>query len=807
MSTGFNPYFEWLDIELQANKPNYFELLGVDRGEKNSRQLDVAARTQLSKLNSVDPGNRKEQLDQLKSEVKQAFAVLSCPKQRAEYELNLASFSPPPSVEKAEMLPPDNPDSKTSEAVEAKPDKTDPATPEPVAPGETAAASEPAVTKPTRLKPVASDQVNSTPGKTEPPTQQPASINNPRGLENFLQPQKVSEADMLPPDASSDVSPEMPSVSDVPQATFVPRVDPANADLDPPSPQEIPVAKLATNSEVEDRIPSAKPVPTAVPVATPPAAPTAPSTSSAPTTPSYSVENSVDDVPDPEAGLEKLVIAEQPTGVSRTQLALIAVTALVSLAIIAGGVYALGLVSAGGTVADGTPGEDDGDVDREGEVIEEPADDSAHAQKGTEGASDPKNGEPVEAGVDSNPGSADVNSDDESAGNDGNSSAGGSQPNTDTELTEWQRPAASVLLDRVMQLSIDERRRLRNQMMLIRRQWLRRETGRPDLESLDIDSTELVNELDELSKSMQEVSRHLEQFWQQFRRSCNANRGDIEIDERVVGFVEAAPDYLVLRIAGNNRRYDYRFVPPGLIVAIIERNAIDDIPTYRLQKAAYLISNLDQRPDLLSQIEELLESSESDGHDVYALRLAARLHERELAEPASRPDYQMLGELTEMDSTKLQAIPELRFDSPEESRRQLEVLLRSGKVLELSSVADIGSEPEEKYLAHLEALRQLAVRGGDALLVEITLDLLADHGANLPSELRFDSFLDTADSAIADKENANWYCDVMLRYLRSGADGLSPSKVRKLGEAAIEIARQFSLDAFEVQLQALTKRP
>jgi len=106
-------------------------------------------------------------------------------------------------------------------------------------------------------------------------------------------------------------------------------------------------------------------------------------------------------------------------------------------------------------------------------------------------------------------------------------------------------------------------------------------------------------------------------FWEQVRKSADSIPGgqEIVIGSQRLGFVEAKPQSIIIRRSGASIEYQYSFCPPGLAVAIAEQEAVEDIPTWNIQKAAFYIVDQLSGLDHSRRINEFLEIAEEAGHD------------------------------------------------------------------------------------------------------------------------------------------------------------------------------------------------
>lgn len=102
--SSFNPYVMWLGLDEQIRNPNHYQLLGVGTEERDPCRLDAAARRQLAKLNSAEPGERYDELESLRKRVKEAYSVLTQIESRAAYDKQL--YFKPEAVNQEDWLPP-----------------------------------------------------------------------------------------------------------------------------------------------------------------------------------------------------------------------------------------------------------------------------------------------------------------------------------------------------------------------------------------------------------------------------------------------------------------------------------------------------------------------------------------------------------------------------------------------------------------------------------------------------------------------------------------------------------------------------
>jgi hypothetical protein len=126
----------------------------------------------------------------------------------------------------------------------------------------------------------------------------------------------------------------------------------------------------------------------------------------------------------------------------------------------------------------------------------------------------------------------------------------------------------------------------------------------------------------ELIQSHVAVIKWLEKFWEQFEDSAAQTLGgqEIMIDKKPVIFLEYQDDELLVRGPGYSLRYQRGHIPVDLVFAIAEFGGIPDIPTWRLQQAAFLATQADGPSRYRERIEQLISTSVADGHDDLELR-------------------------------------------------------------------------------------------------------------------------------------------------------------------------------------------
>jgi hypothetical protein len=109
---------------------------------------------------------------------------------------------------------------------------------------------------------------------------------------------------------------------------------------------------------------------------------------------------------------------------------------------------------------------------------------------------------------------------------------------------------------------------------------------------------------------------YVEEFWQSVRESLKKLEGPLEVGEVVVNVVEASPDGAVIRVAGENRRYETMELPPGLAAAIAGRWLDPAAASTKVIRGAYfaVVPSVDR-----GEVRQIWKEAELMGADVAPL--------------------------------------------------------------------------------------------------------------------------------------------------------------------------------------------
>lgn len=295
----------------------------------------------------------------------------------------------------------------------------------------------------------------------------------------------------------------------------------------------------------------------------------------------------------------------------------------------------------------------------------------------------------------------------------------------------------------------------------------------------------MVTQIEDFEK----MASLLEGFWDQVHKSADSISGaqEIVIGTQIVGFVESTPESVIVRRSGSNIEYFYSFCPPGLAVAIAELGAIQDVPTWNMQKAAFY--SIDQLGGLdhTRRIEEFLTEAESAGHQCDDIRRLGNLGFDGLGRPEQKVEMPRKNKL---DPAMLEYRKQHGYRSP----RQLDGPMAYQLAEELFQR---DAPTAQLRVAMLEEARQLAIQGGAASLAEdaiFELDILAEIDR---AELYCDSFTEICNKKLEPLQ-VRQLMERAIGFLNSSGSEKAKAKDRtSLKERLLKLSERYGmLDAF-----------
>ena len=208
----------------------------------------------------------------------------------------------------------------------------------------------------------------------------------------------------------------------------------------------------------------------------------------------------------------------------------------------------------------------------------------------------------------------------------------------------------------------------------------------------------------------------LEQFWKQVIDSSVAIPAGqpIEVAGYTIGFVDGTKEFVILRIDGTNVKFDYEFLPPGIAMALADQGAVDDVPTYRMQKAACYAIHKHVDPNYRQRALAFANQAAADGHDPMPVRQFVDFELANVGVPAAQAAPPSVGELRERLS---EHITTLGIDDFERMRPD-----QAGEAIESAMEAALQDEDDLRRALSFEVAYKLATKAGDIRVANDVLD-------------------------------------------------------------------------------------
>ena len=310
----------------------------------------------------------------------------------------------------------------------------------------------------------------------------------------------------------------------------------------------------------------------------------------------------------------------------------------------------------------------------------------------------------------------------------------------------------------------------------------------------DLIAPEQESALNRISDSEQ-LTKYVEGFWKQVDKSANSISGaqEIIVGSQIVGFVEAMPQSVIIRRTGQNIEYKYSFCPPGLAVAIAEQGAIDDIPTWNLQKAAFYSFDQYGGRDHTRRINEFLAIAEDAGHDCANLRRLGKLDLDGLGLPETKLDP----------VSKSKSHPEIeqfRNDRDYKTPKQLDAQTARQFAEALFSRANSESD---QTMAFLEEARLLAIRAGAASLAEDIVYEMGVWGDVERAKITCATFTEICKEKL-EPAQARQHMERSIGFLNSIlAESASARDRENLKERLLKLAQRFKMADANLRLNQI----
>jgi len=109
VENAFNPYREWLGLELTGAEPNHYELLKLDLFESDGEAIRIAAENAMSRVRSFRPGGHASHWAKLLDTIESVKECLTDPAKKAQYDADIQTrpeeVTPPSPVTGASTTP------------------------------------------------------------------------------------------------------------------------------------------------------------------------------------------------------------------------------------------------------------------------------------------------------------------------------------------------------------------------------------------------------------------------------------------------------------------------------------------------------------------------------------------------------------------------------------------------------------------------------------------------------------------------------------------------------------------------------
>ena len=695
MDPNKNPFHKWLGLDPKSSNPHHFKLLGVSPKLTNQPEIEAAVKAgvkrNLDLLAKVPTGQNGTALAKLKARIATAEKILLDPKLRAEYKLKL----------------------KTQLAASRS------------------------------SKIIAGDaQIAATANSTAQPVPQPAELEPPSKQQTGLPPAAAPTSASVPPGIPAPTSvPAPPSIpaSPVPQSTPQAPVVGGGPAVPPASVSAQPTPVPSTQVPMQ-AVPMAVPLNSPPPAATPVSAQPTPAADSPP--PGFSFE---------QPAFERVNIRKIKRRRSKLAGPIVALTMLAA----AGGGSFLIYQNFDALIKLGKKEDSPNNVNSDQPTAGEEENTKEENTKG----------EPLEKidienqpdlDVDEVLGPADPE-DTPQQSSEPESKLGGQNPFSESEdpvegkemVKEMVKEISddpSVAQTRLLSLDQDQLFALRRDIERGYRCLYRREFDAAEkcfqsassvLDSvIQTDADKLIPKQQSLADRIldfQKLKMHIDGFWNQVKKSASSIPGgsEIVVGTQKAGFVESKPQSVILRRMGSNIEYNYSFCPPGLAMAIAERGAIEDIPTWNLQKAAFC--SIDQLcgADHSRMIDEFVAVAQEAGHNCGDI---LRLSPLDL-DGIGRPDNKLPAAFS-----KKELHPAVELFREQQDYSEPKKLDESIAQQHAETLFNREDDDTSQRLAVLEEARLLAIRAGAASLAEDAIYEMDVFGKVDRAEVTCDTF-------------------------------------------------------------------
>ena len=275
-------------------------------------------------------------------------------------------------------------------------------------------------------------------------------------------------------------------------------------------------------------------------------------------------------------------------------------------------------------------------------------------------------------------------------------------------------------------------------------------------------------------------------FWSQVKMSAASlsASAQIVVGTQKAAFVESKPESVILRRMGTNIEYDYSFCPPGLAMAIAELGAIEDIPTWNMQKAAFATIDQMGGRNHSSMIDRFIGVAEDAGHDCSYL---LRLNPLDL-DGVGRPQNKLEpGKKSDLHS----AVEQFRKQEDYREPKKLdgETALKLAEILFSRKDNDASQR-----LAVLEEVRLLAIQAGSASLAEDAIYELDVFGKIDPTKITFVTFEEISKQKLKSTQARNLVERSIVFLNSEPGESAKPNRRKRLKERLFRHAELYEME-------------
>ena len=276
-------------------------------------------------------------------------------------------------------------------------------------------------------------------------------------------------------------------------------------------------------------------------------------------------------------------------------------------------------------------------------------------------------------------------------------------------------------------------------------------------------------QLERMVDHTENIKQLLEGFWRQVMSSIPEIPGgqSIDIGSQTIAFVEGQieqePRYIILRVGGENIRYAIEHLPAGIAKAIAEQGSKQDLPTWRMQRAAFYAVHRHLDPKYKELAMDSAAQAAADGHDEQPIVEVVHFEMDSFGVPDEKielPDEETAqDEMNELVSRL--GINDIRRMRPEQALPMIDSLVSDS----------IATEDPDKRVIRLMAAYYAARQSKDAYAVSDVLDEMELWSKFPKEDLLVDAMVQIGRNVKTLNANqARRFCEVIIRFAKQSID-------------------------------------